>query len=182
MTLVRTVAMAGVSIRPYQALDANGMLEAVRESVAEVGPWMPWCHPAYSAEDAKTWVGNQVRAFRQRSAYEFAVVGEDGRYSGGCGLNQMDSDNRRCNLGYWIRSSSMRRGIATSAVRLLHAWAFENTDLIRLEIVVAVGNIASQRVAEKAGAIREGVLRSRVLLHGHAHDAVMFSFTRPVPK
>jgi len=51
--------------------------------------------------------------------------------------------------------------------------------LVRLEVVVSVENAASLRVAEKAGAIREGVLRSRLLLHGRMHDAVMLAFVRP---
>jgi RimJ/RimL family protein N-acetyltransferase len=53
-----------------------------------------------------------------------------------------------------------------------------NTDLNRLEIVAAVENIPSQRVAEKAGAIREGIARSRLFLNGRFHDAAVFSFAR----
>ena len=45
----------------------------------------------------------------------------------------------------------------------------------RLEILAAVDNIASQRVAEKAGAIREGIMRNRLVIHGKLYDAVMFS-------
>jgi len=73
-----------------------------------------------------------------------------------------------------------RRGIASEAVRLVREWAFEHTDLVRLEVVVAVENLASQRVAEKAGAFREGILRSRLMLQGSTHDAVMYSFSRTV--
>jgi len=61
---------------------------------------------------------------------------------------------------------------------LLSDWAFSNTDLVRLEIVAAVGNRWSQRVAEKVEAVREGVLRKRLLIHGIWHDAVVFSITR----
>jgi RimJ/RimL family protein N-acetyltransferase len=51
--------------------------------------------------------------------------------------------------------------------------------LNRIEILVAVDNLASQRVAAKVGAVREGILRNRLLLHGKIHDAVMFSL---IPK
>jgi len=61
----------------------------------------------------------------------------------------------------------------------MRKWAFASTELVRLEILVAISNLPSQRVAEKAGAVREGVLRRRLLLHGVSHDAVMFSLTRP---
>jgi RimJ/RimL family protein N-acetyltransferase len=57
--------------------------------------------------------------------------------------------------------------------------AFQETDLMRLEIVCAVGNVRSQRVAEKVGALREGVLRNRLLLPSGPSDAVMFSLVRP---
>ncbi len=64
---------------------------------------------------------------------------------------------------------------ATRAVRLLARFGFEELGLGRIEIVAAVGNKASQRVAEKAGAHREGVLRRRLCLHDEYHDAVMYS-------
>jgi len=69
--------------------------------------------------------------------------------------------------------------LATPATRLVAAWGFANTKLNRLEILASVRNLASIRVAEKAGGVREGVLRSRLLLHGQPHDAVIFSIIRP---
>lgn len=170
-----------VGIRRYAVDDAATVFEAVRESLAELGRWMPWAHADYAADESRAWLTTQVPAFDRGDAYEFAIVSEDGRYLGGCGLNQIDPVNRRANLGYWVRATAARRGVATAAVRALRDWGFTHTNLIRLEIVVAVGNVASQRVAEKSGAVREGTLHRRLILHGEAHDASVFSFTRPVP-
>jgi ribosomal-protein-serine acetyltransferase len=61
-------------------------------------------------------------------------------------------------------------------VRLAARFGFEELKLRRIEIVVAVGNEASQRVAEKAGAKREGVLRNRLVVGDAAHDTMMNSF------
>src|SRR5438132_390407 len=83
---------------------------------------------------------------------------------GGCGINQRIRKDRMANLGYWVRTSATRRGIATAAVRLATEYAFEHTDLLRLEIVVAITNIASRRVAEKVGAVREGIAHDRIFL------------------
>lgn len=142
---------------------------------------MPWCHPQYSVIDSRSWIEAQVEAFQAGTAFEFAILSAGDRYLGGCGLNQIDRVNRRANLGYWVRSTATGQGVATRAVRALSDWAFEATDLVRLEVVVAVGNIASHRVAEKVGAVREGVLIRRLLLHGTLSDATMFSLTRDIP-
>ena len=173
--------LLGVDIRAYKLEDAPAVWEAARESFSELKPWMPWCHEQYSIEESRAWLELQVIAFREGSAFEFAIVTTNGRYLGGCGLNQVDKINKRANLGYWVRSSVTRRGVATSAVGLLREWGFQNTDLVRLELVIAAENLASQRVACKAGAEFEGTLRKRLWLYGIAHDATMFSFTRAEP-
>ena len=92
-----------------------------------------------------------------------------------CGLNRIDHENRRANLGYWIRTSRTGSGIATAVTRLLARWAFQELKLNRIEIVVATGNQSSQRVAEKAGARREGTLRNRIKVREDLHDAIMYS-------
>ena len=167
-----------IRIRPYTLDDVPRLFQAAQESIAEVYPWLPWCRPEYSLAEAQQWVEKQVGQFVDGVEFQFAIVAADGQYLGGCGLNQVDPLHRRANLGYWVRTSATRRGAASRAVRLLAAWAFGNTDLVRLEIVAAVENQSSIRVAEKAGAIREGIARSRLIVHGAAHDAAVFSITR----
>jgi ribosomal-protein-serine acetyltransferase len=168
-----------ISIRPYRIADAPPLLEAAMESVPEAYPFMPWCHPGLTLLEMHTWIEAQVAAREARTAYELVILSQDGRFLGGCGLNQIDAANQRANLGYWVRSSARGRGVATAAVRQLVRWGFENTDLVRLEVLVSIQNKRSLRVAEKSGAWREGILRKRLMLHGTAHDAVVFSFVRP---
>src|SRR5512138_2724943 len=151
-------------VRLYRQSDAEAIHAAAIESVAEVYPWMAWCHARYTLDESRQWVRLQIEAARQKKAFEFVIVGDDGRLLGGCGINQINPVNRFANLGYWVRSSATGRGVAPAAVRQVAAYAFRETDLNRLEIVIAVGNRRSQRVAEKIGATREGVLKSRLLL------------------
>jgi RimJ/RimL family protein N-acetyltransferase len=166
-------------LRPYAADDAAELFEAARESIAEVYPWLPWCHPGYTLAEAEEWARSRAALAASGEEYNFVVAGPDDRFLGGCGLNQVNRAHRFANLGYWLRTSATGRGVATEVVRLLREFAFAHTDLVRLEIVCAVGNVRSQRVAERAGAFREGVLRDRILLHGRPVDAVMYSLVRP---
>lgn len=167
-----------VALRPFAVSDTERLHAAIMSSFDELRPWMPWCHPGYAPEETREWLKGQVEAFQAQKEFGFAVVDGADEILGSCGLNAIDPVNRRANLGYWIRTSATRRGVGTRAVRALADWAFGNTELFRLEIHVAVGNVPSQRVAEKAGATREGVLRSRLVLHGALVDAVLFSILR----
>jgi RimJ/RimL family protein N-acetyltransferase len=128
--------------------------------------------------EAVEWATSRARLAAEGREFAFAIVGADGGFLGGCGVNQINSVHRYGNLGYWVRSSATGRGAATEAVRQAAEFAFRYTDLVRLEIVCAVENRRSQRVAERAGAAREGVLRSRLQLHGQSVDAVMFGLIR----
>jgi RimJ/RimL family protein N-acetyltransferase len=168
------------SIQPYAPEDAQALCEAARESIGEVYRWLDWCHPQYSMTEAQEWIRTRAPLAAEGREYTFAIVGADGRLLGGCGLNQINRIHRFGNVGYWVRTSATRRGMATEAVRQLADFAFGNTDLVRLEILCAVGNDPSQRVAERAGAVREGVLRHRLLVHGQPMDAVLYSLVRGV--
>jgi RimJ/RimL family protein N-acetyltransferase len=170
-----------VSIRFYEESDAKPLQEAARESSPDVFPWLPWCHPNHSLQDGSAWISAQIQARAAGTAYEFVITSDDGRFLGGCGLNHIENTDRRANLGYWVRSSATGRGVGSQAAQALSVWAFSETDLERLEIVVARDNLASQRVAERAGAVREGIARRRLFLHGRFHDAVMYSIIRQGP-
>jgi RimJ/RimL family protein N-acetyltransferase len=170
--------MATVSIRFWESGDEKALFEAARESIAELYPWLPWCHPDYALDDSLRWIEWSRKARERGDEFSFAIADRDGRLLGGCGLNAIHPAHRFANLGYWVRSSAMGRGVAPTAVRLLADWAFRNTDLVRLEILASVHNQRSLRVAVKAGAVREGILSSRLRVHGELHDAAVHSIVR----
>ena len=170
--------MNDIQLRPYGLNDASVLYEAAKESISDVFQWLPWCHPEYKIEESEKWLADQVQKRHDKTEFDFAILDSDGTLLGGCGLNQIDRNQKTANLGYWVRSSAMGQGIAVKAVELLSNWGFENTDLIRFEIKCAVENVRSQRVAEKAGAVRDGIRKSCLELHGKKHDAVIFSINK----
>jgi RimJ/RimL family protein N-acetyltransferase len=74
-------------------------------------------------------------------------------------------------VGYWMDPSARGHGVATAAVRALCEWAFDRLELSVIEWRAEVGNVASRRVAEKAGFRFEGVLRRRLVHRGRRVDA-----------
>jgi ribosomal-protein-serine acetyltransferase len=165
-----------VSIRRYRLDDVDAVFQAARESKNELSPWMPWCGPEYAVEDSKAFVSTRDFEWAKGSEFDFAIWdARSGGYLGGVGLNAVNQKDHFANLGYWVRSSRTGQGIAPAGARLVAKFGFEELKFARLEIVAAVGNQRSQRVAEKIGATREGVLRNRLTLGGKQVDAVMYS-------
>ena len=164
-----------ITLRRYQADDVLPLYEAASESIDDIYPWMPWCHPGYALEDSRTWVTSRLDAWGQPD-YDFVIVEQaTGRFLGAVGVNQINRVHDFANLGYWIRSSATGRGIAVVAARLCARFGFDELRLQRLEIVVDVDNRRSQRVAEKVGALREGIARQRCKTGSTWRDAFMFS-------
>jgi len=166
-----------VTLRPYRASDIDCVYEAVRESIRELYVWMSWCRPDYSIEETKAWIESQPDKWEKGAEYNFAISYNTGPLClGGCGLNVIDRGCAVANLGYWVRTSWTNKGIATAATLLLAQFAFNELKLNRVEFTIAVDNQASLRVADKAGAIKEGILRNRVVKNEAPSDAVVFSF------
>jgi RimJ/RimL family protein N-acetyltransferase len=163
-------------IRPCQPPDAEPVYEAVRESMKELSPWMPWCHRDYGIEDSRIWFGARSGLWQKGLEYDFLIADRaEGRPLGICSLNNLDRENRLANLGYWVRTSQVRQGVATACVPLVARFGFEELNLNRIEILAAAGNIPSQGLAKKIGAIREGRLRKRLVVRDHVYDAILFS-------
>ena len=174
--LFDTGASGSILLRPYRLSDTNHLYDAVRESIDELSVWMPWCHANYSIKEAKTWLKTLPKAWDNGLAYEFVITGsKDSSYLGACSLTGINHENRYANLSYWVRTSRTKRGVATTAALLLARFGLSELKLNRIEIVVATDNKASQRVAEKIGATREGVLRNLLVVRDRVYDAVMFS-------
>jgi len=165
-----------ITLRPYRVSDIDSVYEAVRESVPELSVWMSWCHLDYSVEETRTWIESQPDKWEKGTEYNFGISYNTGPlYLGGCGLSVIDRSCGVANLGYWVRTSWTNKGIATAATLLLAQFAFKELRLNRVELTIAVENQASLRVADKAGATREGVLRNRVVKNDTPSDAVVFS-------
>lgn len=167
-----------VTLRRHEKSDVAELFAASRESLAEVSPWMQWCHAGYSMADAAAWVEKCIAGHRDGTMYEFAIVDERGAFVGDCGINDIDRVDGFAAVSYWVRTSRAGRGCAASAVSQVIRWGFLHTDLHRLELVVAEGNSKSARLAEKVGARREGLLRDRLIKAGRPVNAHMYSVLR----
>jgi RimJ/RimL family protein N-acetyltransferase len=136
--------------------------------------------PEFSITEVELNLKNFLELWENDDTYMFHVVdAATDKFIGNSLLNQVNRRYQMANLSYWVRTSHTGQGIATKAARLVARYGFEKLGLQRIEIVVSNDNTPSLRVAEKLGAIREGLLRNRMQILGSPCDAYMHSL---IPK
>jgi RimJ/RimL family protein N-acetyltransferase len=154
-----------VTVRSWCAEDLGELVAAVNDP--EIGRWMPAIPHPYSPADGRAYL---ARASSREGA--FAIVDADsGRLLGGITVNAQNWG--RAEIGYWVRADARDRGVASRALALVAGWGLGRYR--RLQLHADVENVASQRVAEKAGFRREGVLRAWIEQNGSQRDHVLYS-------
>ena len=164
-----------VRIRRPNLGDAPAVYRAVDSSRPELECWMNWCTPGYSLGDAEAWIMRSAIGWPRGAECPFVIERvSDGVIVGCTGVHGVGDFDANYELGYWIRSDETGQGYARRAAALAAGYAFEHLDAGRIGILVATENAPSLKVAEAVGAVREGVLRERMLVRGERLDAVMF--------
>jgi RimJ/RimL family protein N-acetyltransferase len=102
----------------------------------------------------------------------------DGVFVGWCGLSRWNPDYRSAALGYCLDDAAWGHGYATEAARALLQWAFDTLDLNRVQAETDTRNLASARVLEKLGFVREGTLREDCVVNGEVSDSWVFGLLR----
>jgi RimJ/RimL family protein N-acetyltransferase len=155
-------------LRPWTEDDVDAMVAGCNDP--EVAYWIPTIPHPYTRDDAIAFIRREVDVDHTAFAIELG-----GTVVGGIGMG-LNSEEYRARMGYWVAADARGRGVCTRALRLLARHALDDLHVQRVDLITDPDNIASQRVAEKVGFQREGVLRAH-LRHpdGRIRDSVMFS-------
>lgn len=157
------IRTARLLVRCWDPRDAPLLKEAIDTSLEHLRPWMPWAHnePQPLPEKARL-----LRRFRGQfdlgQNFIFGIFSSDeSEVVGGTGLHPRVGDDA-FEIGYWIRSSRIREGLATEATAALTRVAFVVCGVERIEIHVDPANAASLAVPRRLGFREEATLRRRL--------------------
>jgi ribosomal-protein-alanine N-acetyltransferase len=133
-------------------------------------------HP-YTIEAAKAWVDAMLQL---EPNYNF-VIDIDGEAVGVVGLEMRDDVYSRSPLiGYWIGESFWGRGVMTQAIKLVTGFAFTQLNAIRVHAGVLGNNPRSMHVLEKAGFVKEGILKNSMVKNGVILDEHVYGLVNPM--
>jgi RimJ/RimL family protein N-acetyltransferase len=175
-------AEEGFVLRSYRAGDGPSLSDAVNTSYEHLKTFMAWASPYQSVERSE----QKCRECRGRwlLATDF-VIGvwerDESRLLGGCGYHLREGalELQNAEIGMWIRADAAGRGLGTAVLRALLRWGFSEWPWLRLSWRCSGANVASQRVAEKVGLQREGILRSHAVdPDGQRRDTICYAVLR----
>ena len=124
---------------------------------------------------AREWLMLYEAGRREGTREGFAAFDGEGRFVGVALAFDIDRAEGELELGYMVAPEARGRGFGTAILRALTDWAFADGGAARIRLIIDVENPASLRVAERAGYVREGVLRSLYFKNGARIDAVLMS-------
>jgi RimJ/RimL family protein N-acetyltransferase len=161
-----------IALREKSEADIPALVAAVQDPLIPRYTRVP---SPYGERQAREFLVYQRRRREEGIELSLLVVdAENDDLLGAVGA-RVDRRNECADIGYWVAREARGRGVASGAVVLLGAWLFQALELARLQVHTEVDNVASQRVAERAGFRREGVLRSYELTEGRPIAVVMFA-------
>ena len=142
-------------LRPKRPADAEAITAACQDP--EIPRWTFVPSP-YTRADAEAFLASSAEEEAAGKSANFLAVDADDRLLGSFSVMELDREPGFGEIGYWVAAEARGRGIATRAVRLLADWCRDELGLTRIEALPHKDNVASRRVAEKAGFTDTGEL------------------------
>lgn len=162
-------------LRPWELSDTPALHALVVANREHLVPWMSWAREELTLDGYLEFAQGRRAAFDRGEDFGYVLCDLDqGTPVGAAGLHT------RCGaggleVGYWIAEDRCGQGLATEAAAVLTRVAFDHGRVQRVELRAEEGNVASLRVAEKLGFLREGTLRRRIQMGESWVDVVSYS-------
>jgi ribosomal-protein-alanine N-acetyltransferase len=171
-----TLHTARLRLRPFTSADADALY--VLHSNAYVLRY--WDAPPWSERArAERFIAACRQMAEDGSGARLAMDRlSDESFVGWCSLTRWNPDYRSASLGYCLGDAAWGHGYATEAARSMLQWAYDTLDLNRVQAETDTRNVASARVLEKLGFVREGTLREDCVVNGDVSDSWVYGLLR----
>lgn len=165
-------------LRPFSAADAPAVQRLAGDARVAL-PTAAVPHP-YPDGAAEAWIATHAAAFAARQEVSFAIcLRQTDELIGAISLMQMHAGDARAEVGYWIGVDHWGRGYCSEALVGLIGYAHQGLGLTRIVARCAASNPGSARVMEKAGLVREGLLRQHTRKQGRFEDMLLYGMVLP---
>ncbi|PHK49690.1 GNAT family N-acetyltransferase [Staphylococcus edaphicus] len=142
--------MPKVALLPPELNMAEPLYQLIKDNFLHLSPFLDFIKEDMTIEDEQAYLKMMIQHHAEDRARLFMIYYEQ-ILIGTIDLHKIDQTNRKAEVGYWIAKGYTGKQIVTKCVEHLCHYAFEILSLNKLTILADVDNIASNKVAEKAG-------------------------------
>lgn len=159
-----------IELRKQRITDAKRFFDILNQSGMEtLGSTMP-----KSIEDEKNWLKRNKQKEKNNFEHNYSILA-DGKVVGGCGIKIDQHRKHIGEIGYFVDQNYWGKGIATKATKILEKIGFQEFRLKRITIIMLKENLASEKVAIKAGYKKEGVMIKSLKQKEKFRDALLYA-------
>jgi ribosomal-protein-alanine N-acetyltransferase len=165
---------ARLKLRPYRSDDVEAVASySTREEFLRFLPLPPQTLESATEFVSRTVDGGLPNA---KGDWHFAIqIGDRSKLVGAIRIGIREPEHRQGDVGYVVHHELWGNGYATEALKRILAFGFDELSLERIWATTDVRNIASWRVMEKSGMMREGIMRHHRLIRGTWRDSVLYA-------
>lgn len=157
-----------IELTQIQFSDAPDIFKIIDGQRSYLGEWLPFVELTQSVSDIEKFINSVVNAPKEQFEYVF-VIRKNNKLIGLISFKDTDRINKKTEIGYWLSQQFQRQGVMTQCVQKLCDFAFEELDLNRVQLNIAVGNIPSKNIPKRLGFQLEGIERDGELLTGNVY-------------
>ncbi|MGK7378738.1 GNAT family N-acetyltransferase [Planococcus sp. 1R117A] len=141
--------------------DGKAVNAAIRSSIKELKPWLPFAQQVPSIEETEIDVLEAHINFLKREVLRYVIFNkETGEFIGSTGFHAIEWNIPKMEIGYWIETRWSGFGYMAEAVSALSELALDDFGCKRLEIRCDAENVKSRTIPENLGFVLEGVLHN----------------------
>lgn len=165
---------SSLELRLFELRHADELFQLTQDNYAHLAEFLPWVEDINSHADCRAYIREGLQQFALNDGFQ-AGLWLDDALIGSIGYHNIDWNNRKTELGYWLDYRHTGHGYMTRALEAILTYSFDTYHLNRVQVRIAITNVRSRALAERVGFTLEGVLRDDVVVRGQYVDHVLYS-------
>lgn len=158
--------------------EAAELFALVDRNRVHLRKFLGWLDTSVQVADTRRFIEENLPLWLQLHSLHLSIKKEK-KIIGAVGFHQIDFLNKSTSMGYWLDEAYLGRGIMKKSVQALMDYGFNVLGLHRIQILSAVHNNRSQRIAVNLGFQREGILKDAIYHYGAFFDAYLYGIIAP---
>ena len=156
-----------VHLRRLTLDDVDAVHLAIKDSFAEIHPWMPWCTEPVKLEDQREFVERTFVNWAKATSFEYGLFDAEDRLLGVISLMDRVGPGG-LEIGYWLRTDATGKGLITRAAHALTELALNLPEITRIEIHCDAANLRSAAVPRRLGFRLEREIEQKITAPGES--------------